>query len=102
MEKEDREVIQKNLVFINHKQGNLKVTGKLTYNNGDGMYTNLRLKKEILQKFSMPLSDPNTTFMYVMQVFTTWEELEKEIKTLKKQLSVAPFLFHIAKTSKTN
>ena len=100
MEKEDQGVIQKNLVFLNHKQGNLKVTGKLTYNNGDGLYTNLRLKKEILQKFSVPLSDPNANFMYVMQVFTSWDELEKEIKTLKKNLHVAPFLFHIAKTAK--
>ena len=98
MEKEDQEVTPENLVFVNHKQGNLKVTGKLTYNNGDGMYTNLRLKKEILQKFSLLPNDPN--FRYVIQVFPTWEELEKEIKTLKKQSQVAPFLFHIAKMSK--
>ena len=98
MEKEDQEVIQENLVFVNHKQGNLKVTGKLTYNNGDGMYTNLRLKKDILQKFStLPT---NSNFRYVMQLFTSWDEFEKELKTLKKQLTVVPFLFHIAKVPK--
>ncbi len=93
-------VMGKERVFLNHKQGNLKVTGKLTYNNGDGLYTNMRLKKEILQTFSMPLNDPKVNFMYVMQVFTTWEEFEKEIKTLKKQVPVVPFLFNIAKESK--
>ena len=89
-----------NLVLLNTRRSNAKVTGKLTYNNGDGLFTNLRLKKEILQNFPTSLKDPNANFVYIMQVFKTWEELEKEIKTLKKEMSVAPFLFHIAKSVK--
>lgn len=74
----------------------LKITGKLSYSEGDQAWTNLRLKKEILQKFPN-LKDKQGSFIYVMKVYDSHKELRKELDHLEKQSGAVPIIFMIGK-----
>lgn len=74
----------------------LRIKGKLSYSEGDQAWTNLRLKKEILQKFPH-LRDKRSSFMYVMKIYDSHKELRKELEQLEKESGAIPIMFMIGK-----
>lgn len=74
----------------------LKIKGKLSYSEGDQAWTNLRLKKEILQKFPH-LREKQSSFMYVMKIYDSHKELKQEIEALEKQSGAIPIIFMIGR-----
>ena len=74
------------------------VRGKLFYSEGDRAWTNLRLKKEILQEYPY-LKERRSSFVYFMKMHRSHEELKKELAELEKQGAI-PIIFFLARDDK--
>jgi len=88
--------IDSNVQILSPTKEILKVKGKLSYSEGDGAWSILRLKKEILQKFPH-LRDKQGSFVYLMACFDDFNELKEEIKQFEKQNNSVPLVFFIGK-----
>lgn len=70
----------------------INILGKLSYSEGAGAWSILRLKKEIIKEFPQ-LKEKRSKFSYKMKYFRNFYDLENAIKQMKKdKSSVLPLL----------
>ena len=62
----------------------VNVDGKILYSEGDQAWNLIRLKKDVINEFNQ-LKEKSSKFSYHMAYFRAYEELEKAVKSLKKE-----------------
>lgn len=73
-----------------------EIVGKLFYSESDQAWSTIRFKKEILQKFPQ-LKEKRGSFCYKMKLFSSQDELNDEIKSLRKNPAIIPMLLFLCK-----
>ena len=91
----------KDVIFLSPVRDVIEVKGKLTYNEGDQAFTNLKIKKEFLLEFPH-LKEKNSDFefIYLMKLHKSYKQLKKEIEALEKQSGAIPIVLMLAKEKK--
>ena len=70
----------------------LIVNGSIYYNDKDGYYNLLRLKKQILNEF-MELNNKNVSPAYRMEIYRSGEQLLRRIEKLENEKRLPILLF---------
>ena len=79
----------------------LEVKGKLSYNEGDRAFTNLKIKKEVLQEFPhLKEKGEGFDFIYLMRLHRSFKELKKEIDRMEKESQAPPIVLFLGKERK--
>lgn len=79
----------------------IQVKGKLTYNEGDRAFTNLKIKKEVLQEFPhLKERGEEFDFVYLMKLHRSFKELKKEIGDMEKETAAIPIVLFLGKERK--
>lgn len=96
-----KEKVQTGVIFLSPARDVIEVKGKLTYNEGDRAFTNLKIKKEFLQEFPH-LKEKNSDFhfIYLMKLHRSFEQLKKEIEAIEKRSDAIPIVLLLAKERK--
>ena len=100
--KAQKKTQEKSVIFLSPIHDVIQVKGKLTYNEGDQAFTNLKIKKEFLQEFPH-LKEKNScyNFVYLMKLHRSFENLKQDIETLEKQEETIPIVLMLAKERKS-
>jgi len=92
---------EKDLIFLSPGRDVIEVKGKLTYNEGDQAFTNMKIKKEFLLEFPhLKEKDSNFEFVYLMKLHKSFKQLKKEIESLEKQSEAIPIVLLLGKERK--
>jgi hypothetical protein len=88
----------KDVIFLAPVHEVLEVKGKLTYNEGDQAFSNLKFKKELLQEFPhLKEKASKFDFIYLMKLHRSFKELRREIEELEENRKAIPIVLMIAK-----
>jgi hypothetical protein len=74
----------------------LDIKGKIAYGDSSRSWSNIRLKKEIVNEFPA-LKEKRASFSYQMLFYMTYDELEKAIRKMKRQKMPLPLLMFMIK-----
>jgi len=74
----------------------LDIKGKIAYGDSSRSWSNIRLKKEIVNEFPA-LKEKRANFSYQMLFYMTYDELEKAIRKMKRQKMPLPLLMFMIK-----
>ena len=92
---------EKDLIFLLPGRDVIEVKGKLTYNEGDQAFTNMKIKKEFLLEFPhLKEKDSNFEFVYLMKLHKSFKQLKREIENLEKQSDAIPIVLLLGKERK--
>ena len=76
----------------------IKTEGYLSYGESVQGWNTIRLKKELINEFSA-LKEKSSKFSYTLTFYRTYEELEKELKKIKREKLPLPMLLFLQKVS---
>ena len=76
----------------------IKTEGNLSYGESVQGWNTIRLKKELINEFSA-LKEKSSKFSYTLTFYRTYEELEKELKKIKREKLPLPMLLFLQKVS---
>ena len=80
----------------------ININGKIAYGDSSQSWSNIRLKKEIIDEFPV-LREKRSNFAYNMQFYRAYNDLEKAIRKMKRKRVPLPLLFFMIKeNSKLN
>jgi len=89
---------QKELVFLSPSREVIEVKGKLTYNEGDQAFTNMKIKKEFLLEFPhLKDKSSNFEFVYLMKLHKSFKQLKKDIEELERNSEAIPIVLLLGK-----
>ena len=74
----------------------LDIKGKIAYGDSSQSWSNIRLKKEIVDEFPT-LREKSSKFSYNMLFYRNYNELEKAIRRMKRQKMPLPLLMFMIK-----
>ena len=74
----------------------LIIQSRIWYNQNDGAWSIIRLKKNIIDEFPV-LKEKRSKFFYKIVHHKTYEDLEKNIRKIKKNKEPVPILFSLFK-----
>lgn len=76
----------------------LDIKGKIAYGDSSQSWSNIRLKKEIVNEFPA-LKEKRANFSYNLIFYRSYNELEKAIKKMRRQKVPLPLLLFMIKES---
>ncbi len=89
------------LEFLRPVRKTLEVKGKLTYNEGDRAFTNLKIKREFLHEFPhLKDKEEDFEFVYLMKLHRSFDALKKEIEQMEKKADGMPIVLFLGKERK--
>lgn len=92
---------EKDVIFLSPGREVIEVKGKLTYNEGDQAFTNMKIKKEFLLEFPhLREKNSNFDFVYLMKLHKSFKQLKKEIEDLERQEEAIPIVLLLGKERK--
>ncbi len=74
----------------------LDIKGKIAYGDSSKTWSNIRLKKEVVDEFPA-LKERRANFSYNMLFYRSYNELEKAIRKMKRKKVPLPLLMHLMK-----
>ena len=87
--------------ILRPKHKTLELRGKMSYSESIQAWNTIRFRKALAQEFS-DLQDKRALFSYRAIMYQTYPDLEKAIKTLKKEDSAIPILLFLVKEGESN
>lgn len=72
----------------------IKTEGNLSYGESVQGWNTIRLKKELINEFSV-LKEKSSKFSYTLTFYRTYEELEKALKKIKREKLPLPMLLFL-------
>ena len=93
--------VDKDVIFLSPGRDVIEVKGRLTYNEGDQAFTNMKIKKEFLLEFPH-LKEKNSDFdfVYLMKLHKSFKQLKKEIEDLEEREEAIPIVLLLGKERK--
>ena len=76
----------------------INVKGKIHYNESKQAWSNIKLKRELINEFPQ-LKEKRANFSYELMFCRTSEDLEKALKELSKKGEIIPMLMLLYKES---
>jgi len=90
--------VEKDVIFLSPERDVIEVKGKLTYNEGDQAFTNMKIKKEFLLEYPhLKEKNGNFDFVYLMKLHKSYKQLKKDIETLEKEDGAIPIVLLLGK-----
>ena len=77
----------------------LDIKGKIAYGDSSRSWSNIRLKKEIIDEFPI-LREKRASFSYNMLFYRDFNELEKAIRKMRRKKTPLPLLLFMMKEQK--
>jgi len=74
----------------------LNIKGKIAYGDSSRSWSNIRLKKEVVDEFPA-LREKQASFSYQMLFYRTYDELEKVVRKMKREKLPLPLLLFLQK-----
>ena len=74
----------------------LDITGKIAYGDSSRSWSNIRLKKAIMDEFPS-LKEKKAKFSYNMKFYRDYKELEKMIRRMRRQKMPLPIFLYLIK-----
>lgn len=74
----------------------LDIKGKIAYGDSSQTWSNIRLKKEIIDEFPA-LREKRASFSYNLLFYRNYNELEKAIRKMRRQKTPLPLLMFMMK-----
>ena len=98
---EKQRKLNKGITFLFPLHDVIQVKGKLSYNEGDQAFTNLKIKKEFLQEFPhLKEKSSSFDFVYLMKLHSSYGQLKKEIEALEQDSEAIPIVLLLGKEEK--
>ncbi len=93
--------VKSEIEFLSPQRETLETKGKLTYNEGDRAFTNLKIKKEFLHEFPhLREKGEEFDFIYLMKLHRTFRDLKRELEILEKEDQSVPIVMFLGKEKK--
>jgi len=93
--------VKSEIEFLSPQRETLETKGKLTYNEGDRAFTNLKIKKEFLLEFPhLREKGEEFDFIYLMKLHRTFRDLKRELEILEKEDQSVPIVMFLGKEKK--
>jgi len=74
----------------------LNIKGKIAYGDSSKTWSNIRLKKEVIDEFPA-LRERRSNFLYNMLFYRSYNELEKAIRKMRRKKLPLPLLVFLMK-----
>lgn len=87
---------KENQKILKPTEGPLEMEGKMSYAESQRAWGTIRLKSEIFKEFKQ-LKKRKEKFGYKLMFCRKFDQLEKEIKRIKKEIGVPPLLVWFVK-----
>ena len=82
--------------ILQPSRNTLDINGKIAYGDSSRSWSNIRLKKEIVNEFPA-LKERRANFSYNMLFYRSYNELEKAIRKMKRMKKPLPLLLFMIK-----